>query len=72
MVDFDGSLSYFPDLGNKRIYTKSINPDGTPNFRMYEEKELQLEVPQYITREEFAAALQEFKASQGLPQTTTF
>lgn len=28
-VDFDGSISFFPDLANKRIYTKQINLDGT-------------------------------------------
>ena len=24
-IDFDGSIFYFPDLANKRIYTKQIN-----------------------------------------------
>ena len=24
-IDFDGSVFYFPDLANKRIYTKQIN-----------------------------------------------
>lgn len=28
-IDFDGSIFYFPDLANKRIYTKQINMDGT-------------------------------------------
>ena len=28
-IDFDGSVFYFPDLANKRIYTKQINIDGT-------------------------------------------
>ena len=29
IIDFDGSIFYFPDLANKRIYTKQINMDGT-------------------------------------------
>jgi hypothetical protein len=28
-VDLDGSLFVFPDIGNKKIYTKKINLDGT-------------------------------------------
>ena len=28
-IDFDGSVFYFPDLANRRIYTKQINIDGT-------------------------------------------
>jgi len=28
-IDFDGSIFFFPDLANKRIYTKQINMDGT-------------------------------------------
>ena len=29
VVDFDGSIFIFPDIVNKRIYTKQINIDGT-------------------------------------------
>ena len=30
-VDFDGTVFYFPDLVNNKIYTKSINPiNGMP------------------------------------------
>ena len=35
-IDFDGSIFYFPDLANKRIYTKQINMDGTATLCMYE------------------------------------
>ena len=28
-IDFDGSVFFFPDLANKKIYTKQINLDGT-------------------------------------------
>jgi len=56
-IDFDGSVFYFPDLANKRIYTKQINVDGTATLLMYELKELPSGVPEdssnYITRQEF-------------------
>jgi len=34
-VDLDGSISIFPDLGNKKIYTKRINADGTATLQTY-------------------------------------
>ena len=57
-VDFDGTVSFFPDLANGKIYTKQCNVDGTAALNMYEIKE----IPQYsstnpsanyVTREEF-------------------
>ena len=35
-IDFDGSVFYFPDFANKRIYTKQINADGTATLNVYE------------------------------------
>ena len=35
MIDFDGSIFYFPDAANKRIYTKQINIDGTSTINVY-------------------------------------
>ena len=53
-VDFDGSVFYFPDLANKKIYTKQINLDGTASLLMYELKEIPIEeAPSYVTRQEF-------------------
>lgn len=55
-IDFDGSIFYFPDLANQRIYTKQINIDGTSTFKMYELKEMPpIAQPSntYVTREEF-------------------
>lgn len=37
-IDFDGSVFYFPDLANRRIYTKQINMDGTASLNVYELK----------------------------------
>ena len=39
-VDFDGSIFYFPDLANKKIYTKQIGLDGIAILNMYELKEI--------------------------------
>jgi len=39
-IDFDGSVFYFPDLANKRIYTKQINMDGTATLCVYELREM--------------------------------
>jgi hypothetical protein len=57
-IDFDGSVFYFPDLANKRIYTKQINMDGTASLNMYELKPVPKEtVNDYITRAEFEKAI---------------
>ena len=67
IIDFDGSVFYFPDLANKRIYTKQINLDGTASLFMYELKEIPVEQEftssQYITREEFEAVINSLRAS---------
>ena len=34
-IDLDGSTFIFPDLGNKRIYTKRINADGTATIQSF-------------------------------------
>ena len=34
-IDLDGSIAIFPDLGNKKIYTKRINVDGTAALQTY-------------------------------------
>lgn len=66
MIDFDGTVFYFPDLANRRIYTKQVNLDGTASINMYELKEMPVEstVPSssYITREEFESVIQELRS----------
>ena len=64
-IDFDGSIFYFPDLANKRIYTKQINMDGTSTILMYELKEIPIEQPitdNYITRAEFENTIGQLKS----------
>lgn len=61
-IDFDGSIFYFPDIANKRIYTKQINIDGTAIFNIYELTQIPTNTApkedttinnNYITRQEF-------------------
>ena len=58
-IEFDGTIFYFPDIANKRIYTKVINMDGTASLNMYELKPLPAEPTEsdFITRTEFDQAL---------------
>lgn len=69
-IDFDGSVFYFPDLANKKIYTKQINIDGTATLSIYELKDLPVEkresvlvpsVEKFVTREEFERVLAELR-----------
>lgn len=51
MIDFDGSVFYFPDAANKKIYTKQINLDGTSTINVY----TMIEAPaaENVSRQEF-------------------
>lgn len=66
-IDFDGSIFYFPDIANKKIYTKQINIDGTSTLSVYEYKEIPTEPvvnpSQFVTKEEFETALNEIKGA---------
>ena len=74
-IDFDGSIFYFPDLANKRIYTKQINMNGTATLNVYELREVPImnenpQVPQsmnnFITRDEFEQVIGQIQ--QKLPK----
>lgn len=68
-IDFDGSVFYFPDIANRRIYTKQINLDGTASINMYEYKTIPVaqepttmqNTDTYITREEFEQTMGKIK-----------
>ena len=64
-IDFDGSVFYFPDVANRKIYTKRVNMDGTVSINLYELKDLtttdQLNDSSYITRQEFDMRIEELK-----------
>lgn len=65
-IDFDGSIFYFPDIANKKIYTKNINMDGTVAINLYELKEItptdQATSSSYITREEFDDTINQLRS----------
>lgn len=68
-IDFDGSIFYFPDLANRRIYTKQINLDGTATLNMYELREIPTVNEQqvftstnFVTRDEFDQVVAQLKA----------
>lgn len=62
-IDFDGSIFFFPDIANNRIYTKQINMDGTASLNMYERKEIPVTptTGDYVTRAELAEIVQSFQ-----------
>lgn len=71
-IDFDGSVFYFPDMANRRIYTKQINIDGTAILNVYELIELKNETKEgialpsmdkFVTKEELQQVLTQFRQS---------
>ena len=70
-IEFDGSIFYFPDIANKKIYTKFINMDGTATINLYEQRDLsnlitntqQVDTSAFITRVEFENAIAQIKAT---------
>ena len=58
-IEFDGSIFYFPDIANKRIYTKTVDNSGIAQLNMYELKPLPSEPigGDYVTRQEFETAM---------------
>ena len=63
-IDLDGSLHIFTDIGNKKIYTKQINLDGTATLNVYQLIE-DTTSSGYITRDEFEKAIQSLRAEMG-------
>ena len=55
VIDFDGSVFYFPDAANKKIYTKQINLDGTALLNMYvlQESPTTPQPDTYVSKDEF-------------------
>lgn len=67
IIDFDGSIFFFPDLANKRIYTKQINLDGTATLNVYELKTTPTEHENFVTREEFEAFVNSLRPPEPAP-----
>ena len=75
-IDFDGSIFYFTDMANKKIYTKQINMDGTVSINLYEQKDLLstlsdqvLDISQFVTRQEFETIISDLKQLLINPET---
>lgn len=74
-IDFDGSVFYFPDLANKKIYTKQIGMDGAAILNMYELKEIPvaaaqpatIDTSQFVTREEFERVIKQIAVPASAP-----
>lgn len=66
-IPFDGSIFFFPDLASKRVYTKQVLQDGTPNYKVYEEKSLPNinMASSYVTREEYEKTLMGLQTTLG-------
>lgn len=66
-IDFDGSIFIFPDIANKRIYTKQVGMDGSAILQLYELKEIPFSDPtiassvDFVTRQEFDEAISQLK-----------
>ena len=78
VIDFDGSVFYFPDAANKKIYTKQINLDGTSLLNMYVLQEIPVAPPPeqlaaaYVSKDEFkqtiSLLLEEINKMKGEPK----
>lgn len=58
-IEFDGSIFYFPDIANKKIYTKTVDNSGIAQLNMYELKPLPTDPTNrdFVTRQEFESAM---------------
>ena len=72
-IDFDGTVFYFTDIANKRIYTKFINPDGTVTLNVYELIDPKIADQtvgsSYVTRAEFNELAMKFQELLNLQES---
>lgn len=70
MIDMDGSIFVFPDISNKRIYTKQITLDGSPEYKTYAlienndntYRESEQNNKSYVLKEEYEKEIAELKS----------
>lgn len=68
-IDFDGSLFLFPDIANKKIYTKQINLDGTAATKIYNLEDGAIPSnPSFVTKDELDLAISELQNQLALLQ----
>ena len=62
-IDLDGSLHVFTDIGNKKIYTKQLNLDGTAALNTYVlEEDIKAPLPEFVTKEELELNLGQLRS----------
>lgn len=74
-VDFDGSIFVFPDMANKKIYTKQIDLNGNVKLEEYDWVPIEktAAVGDFVTKQEFEETMAKVKEaiSQAVqPQVT--
>ena len=74
-VDFDGSIFIFPDMANKKIYTKQIDLNGNVKLEEYDWVPIEktAAVGDFVTKQEFEETMAKVKeaisqAAQPQPQ----
>lgn len=69
IIDLDGSLFVFPDVTNKKIYTKQINLDGTASLITYVQEassdEQGAPVNNFLTKEDIISLEEQIKVLNG-------
>ena len=62
-VDFDGSIFIFPDMANKKIYTKQIDLNGNVKLEEYDWVPIEktAAVGDFVTKQEFEETMAKVK-----------
>lgn len=69
-VDFDGSVFVFPDMANKKIYTKQIDLNGNVKLEEYDWVPIEktATVGDFVTKQEFEETMA--KVKEAISQAT--
>ena len=69
-VDFDGSIFVFPDIANKKIYTKQIDLNGNVKLEEYDWVPIEktAAVGDFVTKQEFEETMA--KVKEAISQAT--
>ena len=69
-VDFDGSVFIFPDMANKKIYTKQIDLNGNVKLEEYDWVPIEktAAVGDFVTKQEFEETMA--KVKEGITKAT--
>lgn len=69
-VDFDGSIFIFPDMANKKIYTKQIDLNGNVKLEEYDWVPIEktATVGDFVTKQEFEETMA--KVKEAISQAT--